>query len=284
MAIYFFRVRIIHRQRGPTVLFAAAYRTGTRLTHFYEKGKVADYRYRKKAFHSEILAPPGVPVWVYDRSRLWSEVERKEERKDAQLARELQIAVPVELTDAQQIKLVRDFVQEQCVAYGMVADIAIRRPSKSSDSRNIHAHVLLTTRNIDGDGFQLKNRDWNSLTRLNEWRRQWAIYTNRALEAAGVSTRIDHRTLEEQKAAPESAPHTGKTINKHSARPTPQRKRKASSQPTDFNYVNRRIEYLERQLALLRDQVKFMRQQENHPQQREDNLDELSDSFLIEDE
>lgn len=108
-------------------------------------------------------------------SQLWSEAEAVERRKDAQLARELQLAVPAELNDNQQIQLVREFVRDQCVAFGMIADITIHRPPQGGDHRNIHDHVLLTTSNIRSDGFCLKNRDWNSLNRLREWRRQWAV-------------------------------------------------------------------------------------------------------------
>ena len=259
MAIYHFQARVIKRRRGPTAFYAAAYRASTKLENPID-GRVADYKRRKKPLHAEILAPPGAPEWVYDRAHLWSRVEASEHRKDAQLARELQIAVPAELTDHQQIQLIREFINEQFVAFGMVADITIHRPPKKGDSRNIHAHVLLTTRNIRSDGFCLKNRDWNSPTRLNEWRRQWAIYTNQALEKAGCPERIDHRRLEEQRQAPHKAPYTGETKK---SQPTTARREhdkntaqtKLDATITEVQQSRKEIEELKQQLAELRSQL-----------------------------
>lgn len=259
MAIYHFQVRVITRRQGPTAFFAAAYRASTRLENPID-GRVADYSHRRKPLYAEILAPPGAPEWVRNRAHLWSQVEAVEHRKDAQLARELQIAVPAELTDNQQIQLIKEFIHEQFVAFGMVADITIHRPPKKGDSRNIHAHVLLTTRNIRSDGFCLKNRDWNSPTRLNEWRRQWAIYANRALEKAGCSERIDHRRLEVQEQDPRKAPYTRETKKAQPA--TTDRKRGKNTTQTQLDAViaevqqsRKEIEELKQQLAEFRSQL-----------------------------
>ena len=81
----------------------------------------------------------------------------------------------------------------------MVADIALHAPGRAGDERNHHAHILLTTREIDGEGFTTKNRDWNKVEVLEGWREAWARDSNAALERAGIEDRVDHRTLAAQR-------------------------------------------------------------------------------------
>lgn len=254
MAIYRFEARVLKRSEGPSAFYASAYRAGARLVNSID-GRVADYSSRKRPIHEEILAPPGVPEWVYERSRLWSEAEAVERRRDAQLARKLQLAMPAELTNNQQIQLVREFVKDQCVAFGMIADVTIHRPPQGGDPRNIHAHVLLTTRNIRINGFCLKNRDWNSRHRLREWRQQWAVYVNRALESAGHTQRIDHRKLEEQEKAPNQAPFTGEK-KKNKAAPA-YKKRFKDSEETKLSATIREVEQLKKEMEELKKLVSF---------------------------
>ncbi|WP_243291895.1 MobA/MobL family protein [Bacillus sp. FJAT-47783] len=130
--------------------------------------------------------------WVYDRGLLWNEVEHAEKRKDARLAREINIALPRELNHHEQEELIRDYVQETFVHQGMIADIAIHR----DDPNNPHAHVMLTTREVTADGFGPKNRDWNKKEQLESWRAEWANYANRALERADINERISHLSHE----------------------------------------------------------------------------------------
>ena len=109
------------------------------------------------------------------------------------------MALPDELTHAQRVALVRDYAQAQFVDRGMVADIALHAPGREGDERNHHAHILLTTREVDADGFTTKNRDWNKVEVLEGWREAWALDSNAALERAGFDERVDHRTLAEQR-------------------------------------------------------------------------------------
>lgn len=125
---------------------------------------------------------------------MWNAVERAEKRKDAQLAREIEIALPVELNKEEQLELLREFARRSFVAKGMVVDLAIHR----DNPENPHAHLLLTTRDIRADGFGLKRRDWNDKDSLLEWRAQWAEVANAYLARAGPEIRIDHRSLEAQ--------------------------------------------------------------------------------------
>ncbi|MFN7137960.1 MAG: MobQ family relaxase [Limisphaerales bacterium] len=192
MAIYHFSVQVISRSKGRSAVAAAAYRAGE-LLYDERYGKTHDYR-KKNVAESVIVAPENAPDWVKDRARLWNAVEEAEKRKDAQLCREINLALPRELTVNQQRELLSDFVKDQFVKLGMIADVSIHRDNPD----NPHAHIMLTTREITSEGFGKKVREWNEKELLETWRAEWANYVNRALERAGHADRIDHRSLEAQ--------------------------------------------------------------------------------------
>ncbi len=194
MAIYHLSVQIISRSSGRSATAAAAYRAAEKIKD-NRLGETHDYRKKKGVDFKLILAPNYAPAWVFNREKLWNEVERVERRKDSQLAREINVALPVELNNTQQLELVKKFVTEQFVNQGMVADVALHNLS----SHNPHAHIMLTMRNIHEYGFDLKkNLTWNKKELLEKQREAWAVHTNRALELAGVRQIIDHRSLEAQ--------------------------------------------------------------------------------------
>ena len=194
MAIYHLSAKIHSRSTGASAVARAAYRAREKLVD-ERTGERHDHSRRQDLDHAEILAPEEAPGWARDRSRLWNQVEAVERRKDAQVARELEVALPVELSPAQRLELVRDFVMDECVSRGMVADVALH----GGDTHNPHAHVLLTTRRIGPDGFGGKDRSWNDRRLVGRWREEWASWSNRALETAGRTERVDHRTLEVQR-------------------------------------------------------------------------------------
>jgi len=198
MAIYHLRATMISRSQGRSATAASAYRVAERIED-RRTGLVFDYAARGGVDHTEILAPVHAPDWVFDRSELWNRVEESETRKNSQVAREVRVALPDELTHAQRVALVRDYVQTQFVDHGMVADIALHAPGREGDERNHHAHILLTTREVDAEGFTTKNRDWNKVEVLEGWREAWARDSNAALERAGIEDRVDHRTLVAQR-------------------------------------------------------------------------------------
>jgi len=189
---------MISRSQGRSATAAIAYRVAERIED-RRTGLVFDYAARSGVDHTEILAPDHAPDWVRDRSELWNRVEESETRKNSQVAREVRVALPDELTHAQRVALVRDYAQAQFVDRGMVADIALHAPGREGDERNHHAHILLTTREVDADGFTTKNRDWNKVEVLEGWREAWARDSNAALERAGIADRVDHRTLVAQR-------------------------------------------------------------------------------------
>ncbi|MBT0571874.1 MobA/MobL family protein [Curvibacter sp. CHRR-16] len=197
MAIYHFSAQIISRSTGRSAVAAASYRAGEKMID-KRTGEVFDYSKRDLSVKfKEIFTPDGSPEWMKDRSKLWNAVEEIEKRKDAQLAREIVLALPVELTRNQRVELLRNFVQEAFVQKGMVADAAIHEDFYQ-ETKNPHAHIMLTTRVVEPNGFGQKERLWNDKQLLEEWRISWQIHANNALEKAGRDERIDHRTLAAQ--------------------------------------------------------------------------------------
>jgi len=192
MAIFHLTTKIISRSKGQNAVAAAAYRSGEKIKD--PEGKNHDYTRKGGVVHTEIIAPENAPDWVKNRGELWRTVEAMEKRKDAQLAREVEVALPSELSREQQIKLVRNYAREVFVCEGMIADVAIH--DKGDD--NPHAHIMLTLRRVDGEVFGGKERSWNDKNLVNKWREGWEITTNAALERAGREERIDRRTLEAQ--------------------------------------------------------------------------------------
>jgi Ti-type conjugative transfer relaxase TraA len=215
MAIYHVTAKIISRKRGQSAVAKAAYRSGSALfdQHY---GVTQDYSRKVGVAHTEIIAPEGVPAWMLDRENLWNGVEVAEKRKDAQLAREFEIALPIELSHDQSVELLRDYIKTEFVAKGMVADFAVHRDNPN----NPHAHIMLTTRAVAGEGFGPKVRAWNATVQLVEWRAAWAETHNFHMARAGHAIRIDHRTLDAQQI--ELTP--GKKIGIGQERQTPDAK------------------------------------------------------------
>ena len=193
MAIFHLTATVISRARGQSAVAAAAYRTGTKLRD-RRYGTTHCYGGRRAVEHAEIVAPPDTPEWVHHRETLWNAVEERERRRDAQLARVIEVGLPVELSPDQALTLLRDYVATTFVSQGMIADFGIRRDNPG----NPHAHILLTLREVTLTGFGAKARHWNGKGNLLGWRAAWAERVNDHLAHAGHAVRIDHRTLEAQ--------------------------------------------------------------------------------------
>lgn len=214
MAQYRFSAQVIKRSDGRSAVAAAAYRAGERLTD-ERLDMPFDYRSRDGVEHTEIMLPTGADRGLANRSVLWNQVEAAEKRGDAQVAREVQLSLPHELSFEQRRTLVRDFVQTAFVDRGMVADIAMHSPDKHGDDRNFHAHVMLTTRQVDGISFAGKMREWNSRETLADWRQSWAETQNRYLARAlgEQAPMVSHKSLEDQGLEREATIHLGPTAS-----------------------------------------------------------------------
>lgn len=147
MAIFHCSIKIISRSGGRTAVASAAYRAGESLTN-EENGLTYDFTHKGGVVHSEIMLPDNAPEKYRDRSTLWNEVQQIEKRSDAQMAREVEVALPVEFSRERQIEVVRQYVQDNFVSKGMVADWALH----DKGDGNPHAHIMLTVRGFDDKG------------------------------------------------------------------------------------------------------------------------------------
>ena len=147
MAIYHLEAKVVSRGAGRSAAAAAAYLSCSRIYNDYD-GVQHDYTRKQGLVWQQVSLPPQAPPEWQDREKLWNAVEAAEKAKDSRLAREFVVALPIELNQEQQISLIEKFVQEQFVADGMCADVAIH----DTDGHNPHAHILLTVRPLDEQG------------------------------------------------------------------------------------------------------------------------------------
>ncbi|HTU13039.1 MAG TPA: Ti-type conjugative transfer relaxase TraA [Allosphingosinicella sp.] len=197
MAIYHFSAKVISRASGSSALAAAAYRSASRL-HDERLGRSHDFTNKAGVIHSEVLLPEGAPAHLSDRQTLWNAVEAVEQRKDAQLAREIEFAIPRELSPEMGISLARDFVEREFVGLGTCADLNVHWDIGADGEPKPHAHVMLSMREVGPDGFGAKVRDWNRTALLQHWRERWGTHVNERLASLDIDARIDHRSLEAQ--------------------------------------------------------------------------------------
>jgi len=197
MAIYHFSVQVIGRAAGRSAVAAAAYRSASRLRDD-RLDRDHDFSNKPGVVHSEVMLPENAPEQWRDRERLWNDVEAFEKRKDAQLCREVEFALPREMTQAQGIELAHDFVQSEFVDQGMIADLNVHWDTGADGMPKPHAHVMLTMRSVDADGFGPKVREWNRTDLVERWRERWADHVNERLAELDIDARIDHRSLEAQ--------------------------------------------------------------------------------------
>ncbi|MCA0248241.1 MAG: Ti-type conjugative transfer relaxase TraA [Proteobacteria bacterium] len=221
MAIYHLSMKPISRKQGRSSVAAAAYRSGTVLVNARD-GLIHDYRRKAGVEHSEIVLPDGVQAeWAKDREWLWNAAEVAETRKDARVAREVEVALPHELDAAERLELTRAFARDLANRYGVAVDFSIHAPHDDSDVRNHHAHIMMTTRKVESAGLT----DKTLLERENKWllandlptsqmqmkdiRQAWEVHSNSALARAGHDIRIDHRSHRDRGLEIEPTQHVG---------------------------------------------------------------------------
>ncbi len=208
MAIYHLHVKVIGRKSGSSAVASAAYRSGSRLRD-ERLERSHDFSGKRGVVHSEVVLPENAPEGWSDRERLWNDVEAFEVRKDAQLAREVEFALPREMSEAQGIELARDFVRREFVDRGMIADLNVHWDMAEDGMPKPHAHVMLTMRAVDENGFGRKVRDWNRTEMVQRWRERWAALANERLAELDIDALIDHRSLEAQGIALEPQSQVG---------------------------------------------------------------------------
>ena len=141
MAIFHFSAKVIGRSSGRSAVAAAAYRAGERL-HDERIDRDHDFTNKAGVLHSEVMLPKDAPEGFADRTTLWNAVEAAEKRKDAQLAREVEFALPRELAKKDNIKLARAFVAAEFVEKGMIADLNVHWDIGQDGKAKPHAQKL----------------------------------------------------------------------------------------------------------------------------------------------
>ncbi|WP_332370424.1 MobQ family relaxase [Lactococcus cremoris] len=218
MAIFHLSMTIAKREGGKRSLIAmASYRSGEKLySELYEKTNLYNHRTIKpEAF---ILKPDYVPDEFLDRQTLWNKMELAEKSPNAQLCRELNVALPIELNNSDQRMLIEDFVKDNFVSEGMIADVAIHR----DDENNPHAHIMLTMREVDSEGnilnkrkripkldengnqifnekgqrvtVSIKTNDWDRKSLVSEIRKDWADKVNQYLKDRNIDQQITEKS------------------------------------------------------------------------------------------
>ena len=217
MAIYHFSVKNVSRADGRSAVAAAAYRSGEKLID-ERQGKEQDYTRKTGVEFTKIYAPENTNPELLDRNQLWNTVEKVENRKNSQLAREFEIAFPHELNQEQRQGLLNELCQDIVKRHGVVVDAAIHAPhtESGSDKRNYHAHILLTTRSIDEQGnLGKKTREFNDhgKQQVEHWREKFADLTNSHLARAGhIFVEVDHRSYKAQGVDFEATQHEGSSV------------------------------------------------------------------------
>ena len=227
MAIFHLTIKLVKRAEGRSATAAAAYRSGSRIFD-QASGKAFDYSNRHGVEGTEIVLPDSREgesnEWARNREVLWNAAELIEKRKDSRVAREYEVGLPHELTNEQRFALTRAYSQELANRFGVAVDFAIHRPHKAGDERNVHAHILTTTRKVEAQGLGIKadpelsetKRAKNGLVpgpdEFVQLRDRWESLCNEALLTHGHEIRIDRRTLKDQGIEREPTTHVGPVV------------------------------------------------------------------------
>lgn len=210
MAIYHAHIKSFSRGKGESAVAAAAYRAGIDLTDTTSH-TVHRYSQRKGVAAAHMLAPEGAPSWCRDPHTFWDANDAWETRANARVARELEVSLPHELTDAQRERLAVALGQELVDRFKVVVLVAIHEPSERGDQRNHHVHLLMSAREIGSQGFggragaEFDARGGRGADAIREVREWVSKMINEHLAAAGVDVRVDHRSLRDQARAAAAA-------------------------------------------------------------------------------
>lgn len=219
MAIYSASFRPpIARSAGRSATAAAAYRAGCVVVDT-RTGEVHDYTKKRGVMHAEVILPGGGQA--PDRAEFWNSVEHHHRRKDAQVARELVVAIPCELPPYAQIELARAMGVTLAQEYGIAVDVCVHEPSRGGDDRNTHAHMLMTACRVSSDGTLGRKCELldpihcerNGFETPADWVRPvWENLANEALARAGQDARIDHRSHAARGLTEVPGSHHGPTV------------------------------------------------------------------------
>ena len=306
---FHFSISMISRGKSKSAVASAAYISCEKLTNEWD-GVTHDYHNKKGLLHSQIYLPENIPKEFQDRSFLWNSVELNEKASNAQLARSFIIALPKELSFEENKNLITDFIQENFVSKGMIADLAIHDESNEGNN-NIHAHIMTTLRPINEKGeWQAKSKkeytlddkgnkilnkngkpktrkieltDWNNKGNAEKWRESFAQICNQYLEKNNLEKRVDHRSFERQ--AKEEIP----TIHLGASASALERK----GIETDKGNINREIKKHNSLVKAIREKISeltswtsdfskaLFERYEQYKQTRQDEIDNKAELFNL---
>lgn len=199
MANYHLEVSVISRGKGRSVTKLANYISGQKLhDNYYDK---TYYRRRNDVLYCGILLPDHAPSDFHDLQHLCDKIEAAENRYDARTAREFKASLPNELSAQENIQIVKEYINTNFLRYGLCAIAAVHEGRNETDSarNNPHAHMIVSTRTVDSDGFSTKKyRELDRSENILIWRKQWADAQNMAYERNRLPMRVSHESLEIQ--------------------------------------------------------------------------------------
>jgi Ti-type conjugative transfer relaxase TraA len=206
MAIQFARARYISRSSGGNAVRSAAYNERAAITA-ERTGELFYFRHRDAPEHHEVLLPEGAAARFADSAVLWNAAEGAEKRRDAQVAREIVVALPADagISGEDRLELVRSFAEQHFVAKSLAVQLDLHQPHEGAaeaERANWHAHLLITTRRLDGNGFSAKKaRDLDPEVRHaggraivadgELWGELWRDHQNRYFREHGLELTVD---------------------------------------------------------------------------------------------
>lgn len=193
MALMHMQFKILKRSEGKSSVYLTAYNNRLRARD-ERTGELYNYTKKEDLYYSEVMLPNNAPSRFSDAVTLWNEVEKIEKRKDAQLSRYFIVALQRELTLEQNKKLLKRYIKKNFTDKGMIADIAIH-----NDKNNPHAHIMLTLREVNENGFGNKKREWNYPELAEIWRKKWAFEVNKTFQELNIKKGISHLSTLRQK-------------------------------------------------------------------------------------
>ena len=214
MAIYHLEAKVVSRGAGRSAVAASAYLSCTNILNDYD-GVRHDFTRKKGLVWQDVFLPEFAPAEWKDRGLLWNAVEKNEKTKDSRLAREFVPALPIELTPAQWQELLTDFIQNNFVAEGMCADVAIHDPH--SPGHNPHAHIMLTVRPLDEQGNWQYKTEKEYLCVRNGEERGFTAAEFKAAQADGWEKQYPYKVGRKKVYMPssEADKHGYERANKH---------------------------------------------------------------------
>lgn len=210
MSIYHLTVKMHSRAKNKKLhaLRALAYRTGSRIVDPVTQQIYDSTSKSREVIHNATITPGFGPAWKDNPQDLWQHVHQSEKRKDAAIFREFECALPKEIADGASpeawVRLIENFIRDQLTPHGVLVTYAIH-----NKPGNPHVHMMCTTRHWTADGFGPKNRALDTFKVLYGWRKSWADHCNTALQRAGRSERVTHKSFAELGLQREATAHVG---------------------------------------------------------------------------